>query len=439
MDLLDEFRLRLIALAVPAGPALAAVSGGLDSVVLLDLLSRALPAPQPLIVAHCDHGIHPDSAKVAAKVAAFSASLGLRCEVGRLGLGAGTSETTARAARYAWLDGLRERVGAMVVFTAHHADDQVETILMRALRGSGPAGLAGMQAVNGVVVRPLLGVHRSALAGHARVRNLPVWVDPANSDSTHLRSWLRCEILPRVRRRLPDADARLLSLGAQALRDRDAWDQVLDALPGLDPRAESGGISLAAATLAALEPALAARVLIAAARRAGLVLGPRRAERVLRLAGGLTSGRRIELGGAWRAERAFDRLALIATASIEPAESLAIEGASGHARWGDWRVSWQPEAAPDRQERAGATAWFTPGELVLRPWKPGDRVSPLAGVGRRPVVRCLQEARVPRASRPGWPVVAAVEAVVWVPGVCRSDALLPLAGTASIRVDVEPG
>ena len=438
MDLLDAFRLRLDALAVPTGPALVAVSGGLDSIVLLDLLSRTSPARQHLIVAHCDHGIHRDSAEVAGKVVAFAASLGLRSEVGRLGLGAGASETTAREARYAWLDGLRERLGAVVVFTAHHADDQVETILMRVLRGSGPAGLAGMQEVNGDVVRPLLHFHRSALAAHARARNLPVWVDPANSDPAHLRSWLRCDILPKVRRRLPDADEKLLSLGAQALRDRDAWDQVLDALPGLAPRAESGGISLGAAALAALEADLAQRVLIAGARRAGMVLGPRRAERVLRLAGGLASGRRVELGGAWRAERSFDRLLLVAGDGIEPAESLALEGASGDARWGDWRVSWQAESAPERQERAGATAWFAPGRLVLRPWKPGDRVRPLAGAGRRPVVRCLQEARVPRASRPGWPVVAAIEAVVWVPGVCRSDALLPAAGSASLRVDVEP-
>ena len=438
MDLLHEFCLRLETLSVPSGPALVGVSGGLDSVVLLDLLSRAAPAPECLIVAHCDHGIHPASAAVAGRVAAFSASLGLRCEVGRLGLGAGTSETTARAARYAWLDELRERLGAVVVFTAHHADDQAETILMRALRGSGPAGLAGMREVHGSVVRPLLRFSRSELAGHARARSLPVWVDPANSDSTHLRSWLRCDVLPMLRRRLPDADARLRALGAQALRDRDAWDQVLDALPGLDPRVEPEGISLAAAPLASLEPGLAERVLIAAARRAGLVLGPRRVERVVRLAGGLASGRRIELGGAWRAERSFERLMLIASAATDPGESLAIEGDSGDERWGSWRVSWQADAAPARQDRAGATAWFTPGDLLLRPWKPGDRVRPLAGAGRRAVVRCLQEARVPRASRPGWPVVAAVQAVVWVPGVCRSDALLPLAGSASLRVDIAP-
>ena len=141
MDLHDEFRAHLASLALPGGRALVAVSGGLDSVVLLDLLHRTAGRSLELVVAHADHGIHPDSASVAERVTAFAAGLGLRCEVARLALGPGTGETSAREARYAWLFALRERLGAAIVFTAHHADDQAETVLMRALEGSGPGGL----------------------------------------------------------------------------------------------------------------------------------------------------------------------------------------------------------------------------------------------------------------------------------------------------------
>jgi tRNA(Ile)-lysidine synthase len=436
MDLPARFRAHLASLALPSGPALVAVSGGLDSVVLLDLLHRTEAPTRQLVVAHADHGIHPRSASVAAEVAGLAAGLGLRCEIERLELGSAAGETSARAARYRWLFALRERLAAAVVFTAHHADDQVETVLMRALEGSGPAGLAGMRAVSGAVVRPLLPFRRRDLASYARARGLPVWVDPANSDPAHLRSWIRCDLLPVIRKRLPNVDERLRRLGSQAARERAALDAVLDLLPGLDPRAEEGGISVAAVPLAAYDTALAQTVIIAAARRAGFPVGPARADRARRLAAAGASGREIPLGRGWRAEVSFGRLRIVRS-TPEPAGTVPLEGDRGEALWGEWRIRWRLDAAPERQDRASRTAWFSADGLVVRTWQPGDRVRPLAGAGRRLVVRCFQEARVPRRSRAEWPVLAAPDMVVWIPGVCRSDALLPPAGAEALRVDVE--
>jgi tRNA(Ile)-lysidine synthase len=176
---------------------------------------------------------------------------------------------------------------------------------------------------------------------------------------------------------------------------------------------------------------------IVAARRAGFSIGPGRAARALRLATSGISGREVPLGGGWRAELAFDRLRIVRGVDRAPAVSLPLEGRRGEGLWGEWRISWRPEAAPERQQRAARTAWFRPDALVVRSWLPGDRVRPLAGTGRRPVVRCFQEARVPRRSRAEWPVLAAPDHVVWIPGVCRSDALLPTAGAESLRVDVD--
>ena len=436
MDLHHEFRAHLASLALPGGPALVAVSGGLDSTVLLDLLHRCSGERLGLVVAHADHGIHPESAAVASRVAAFAAGLGLPFETTRLGLGMGAGETSAREARYAWLHRLRERLRAAIVFTAHHADDQAETVLMRALEGSGPGGLAGMRAVNGALVRPLLPFRRLELARYARERDLPVWVDPANSDPAHLRSWIRCDLLPLLRKRLPEVDARLGRLGAHAARDRDAWDHAVDLLPGLDPRVEKGGISVAAAPLGTYDSALAQAVLIALARRARFALGSGRAVSVLRLVEAGVSGRECPLGGGWRAELAFGRLRIVRGAVPPPAGVLTLEG-SGEASWGEWRIGWRPDRAPDRQERVGRTAWFGAAGLAVRTWVPGDRLRPLAGTGRRPVVRCFQDARVPRRSRGDWPVVTARDLVVWIPGVCRSDALLPPPGAEALRVDVE--
>jgi tRNA(Ile)-lysidine synthase len=437
MDLHDEFRAHLAFLALPGGRALVAVSGGLDSVVLLDLLHRTAADRFELVVAHADHGIHPHSAAVAERVAHLAGRLGLPAEIARLALGAGTGETSARAARYAWLLALRDRLAAAHVFTAHHADDQTETVLMRALQGSGPGGLAGMSAVSGALVRPLLRFRRAELARYARERGLPVWVDPANSDPSHLRSWIRCDLLPRIRRRLPEVDERLTRLGSQAARLREAWSRVIDLLPGLDPSAEDGGISVAAAPLGAYDSALAQTVVIAVARRTGLVLGTGRAARVMRLVRGGASGREVQLGAGWRAELVFGRRRIVRAGQSGATGALVLEGRSGELMWGEWRIGWRPEAAPARQERAARTAWFGPGTLMVRPWAPGDKLRPLAGTGRRPVVRCFQDARVPRRSRGDWPVLAAQDLVVWIPGVCRSDALLPPAGAEALRVDVE--
>ncbi|HEY8197687.1 MAG TPA: tRNA lysidine(34) synthetase TilS, partial [Gemmatimonadales bacterium] len=245
MPLLELFRCQVAALGLPPGRALVAVSGGPDSVALLDLLVQTRDTHGlELVVAHLDHGIHPASARVAEQVAALAESYQLPVHIERLALGPAAGETEARAERYAWLENLRSSLGASVIFTAHHADDQIETVLMRVLGGSGPAGLAGMASVRGGVVRPLLSFHRADLLRYLENTGLHSWQDPANTDPRHLRSWLRHQLLPILRHRLPDVDSKLQRISTQAGRDRAAWDLVLDALPDLDFAAESGAISV---------------------------------------------------------------------------------------------------------------------------------------------------------------------------------------------------
>ncbi len=435
MELLARFRDHLRSLGLPPGPVLVAVSGGADSVALLALLCRTRDAHGlELVVGHVDHGIHPDSGAVAGQVARLTAELGVACHVEAAGLGPDAGETEAREARYRLLFALADRLGIGPVLTAHHADDQVETILLRVLGGSGPAGLAGMAPVAGRLVRPLLPFRREELARYVEGRPLAVWDDPANRDSIHLRSWLRQELLPMVRGRLPEADTHLARVGTLAARDRRAWDRLLDHLPDLDARTEGDGISVAANCLRSYDSTLAEALLSALARRVGCPLGPLRAARALGLLD-KPSGRSVVLGRGWRAELAFDRLRLVASDTVS--SSVELRGAEGTGEWGRWRLRWRTEPAPERQARDGFTAWFRPAPLVVRPWSPGDRVRPLAGRGRRLVVRCFQDARVPRSRREAWPVVTGAESVVWIPGVCRSDALLPSPGVEAVRVDAE--
>jgi tRNA(Ile)-lysidine synthase len=435
MDLLEEFRRRLASISLPHGRSLVAVSGGPDSVALLDLLHRTSDLHSlPLVVAHLDHGIHPDSAAVAERVRRLAARLNLPFEGGRLDLGSRAGETRARAARYVWLESLRQRCGAVAVFTAHHADDQIETVLMRMLAGSGPLGLAGMAAVSGTLVRPLLGFRRVELTRYLRLRGLDAWCDPANRDPRHLRSWIRVELLPSIRARLPRVDAALLRGADQAARHRAAWDSLIDVLP-LEPRREDGGISVAGAPVNGYDSPLAQNVIRALALRVGCRIGADRAERVRRLVSQGISGSELPLGGGWKAELAFGRLRIVpGTLPYDPG-TMRLEGESGERRWAGWCFRWRAEAASKLQRRVGLTAWFRPEPLEIRAWRPGERIRPLAGAGSRLVVRCLQEARIPRSRRAQWPVVAHHDLIVWIPGVCRSDALLPLQGSEAVRVD----
>jgi tRNA(Ile)-lysidine synthase len=438
MSLVEEFRHQLSRLPLPSGRAVVAVSGGPDSIALLDLLVHTRDVHHlELVVAHADHGISPESASVAARVRELASSLGLPCLVGELQLGGFAGETPARTARYLWLGQAREEAGASCIITAHHADDQAETVLMRALKGSGPAGLAGMAAISGALVRPLLPFRREDLARYVRERGLPVWLDPANHDSRHLRSWIRCDVLPMLRRRLPDIDANLLRLARQAALDREAWELALEVLPGLDFRRETDAFSVAASVLADYDSTLAAALVMAAARRAGFPIGLARAQKVLQVVRARASGSEVPLARGWKAELSFDRLRLVRPNPSPESIPWMLAGDSGEGQWGGWRIRWRREVVPEHPETAARTAWFSRDGLTVRGWAPGEKIRPVARAGRRRVVRCFQEARVPLSQRAGWPILAHHEDVVWIPGVCRSDALLPAPGTEALRVDAE--
>jgi tRNA(Ile)-lysidine synthase len=434
MSLIDRFRRHLVELAPAPGRALVAVSGGLDSLALLDLLvATSDDHPLDLVVAHVDHGIGENSAAIAERVREAAVRYSVPFEIERLALGSSATETTAREARYRALGRIAERVGAQTIALAHHGDDQAETVLMRLLRGSGPAGLAAMRPRPGII-RPLLPFRREALARYLQERGIEAWEDPANADPKHLRSWLRQAVMPVIADRLPDVVARLGVAAEQAGRNVMAWDALLDALPDLDARIERDGVSVAAHALARYDSALAEAIARALGRRVGCVIGRDRAVRLVDLATGGRSGSAVPLGAGWAGEIAFGRL-VIRRLPLVPAEIARIGEGVREVTWGRWRFRSVEEPAPARQARAAMTAWFERVPLTIRHPRAGDRIHPLGGPGHRPVVRCFMDARVSRLARKAWPVVEAAGSVVWVPGVCRAEAFIPPAGSEALRVD----
>lgn len=224
-----------------------AVSGGADSVCLLDVLVRlSREVPISLSVVHVDHGFRADSSRDAELVRDLAARLDVPSEIvavdgpgyarqHKLGL-----EEAGRALRYQVLAMMVSRLGAKAVATGHTADDSVESMLMHLLRGAGTDGLRGMAdrvtldvarlgppALQGVpptvtVVRPLLAVRRLATTAYCQDRGVDCLTDPMNQDPSFLRSRVRHHLLPTLRTYNPAVDSTLVRT-AEVLRDDGAW------------------------------------------------------------------------------------------------------------------------------------------------------------------------------------------------------------------------
>lgn len=214
---------------VQPGKYVVAVSGGVDSMVLLDVLQK-LPGVQ-LVVAHYDHGIRSDSAEDRKLVEATAKQYNLPFlfEEGHLGIKA--SEATAREARYAFLRRIKEEQGARAIITAHHQDDMLETAIINILRGTNRRGLSALTSSD-ELVRPLLDYSKQDILAYARQQNLRWREDSTNADDRYLRNYIRKHILPRFGER---GKATLLEKVRQARQLNEQIDELLNRDLALQP------------------------------------------------------------------------------------------------------------------------------------------------------------------------------------------------------------
>lgn len=205
-------------LDVQPGKYVVAVSGGVDSVALLDMLTR-LPALQ-LVVAHLDHGIRPDSNLDAELVERLAAQHELPFAAERAELGPQASEATARQARYAFLRRVQAEHGAQAIIMAHHQDDVMETALLNLARGTGRRGLTSLRSTDGIV-RPLLYMPKAELVQYANQHHLSWREDSTNRDERYARNYIRNRLQANQN---ADARQRLLALITQARAVNDQLD-----------------------------------------------------------------------------------------------------------------------------------------------------------------------------------------------------------------------
>jgi tRNA(Ile)-lysidine synthase len=218
-----------------------ACSGGPDSTALVDALARlAAPRDLHLWVAHVDHGLRIGSAEEARQVADLAAARGLPFHALHVTVaGGGSLQDRARSARHAALRGLADEVDATAIALGHTADDQAETVLMRALSGATPRALRAMGQRDGSLARPLLRVWRADTAAYCAALSLPVLDDPSNADPRFLRSRVRHQLIPALEEVFPAARRRLVALaehqrrfdGDAPVTDRGSTDPMLDCRP----------------------------------------------------------------------------------------------------------------------------------------------------------------------------------------------------------------
>lgn len=213
----------IIQMEVSLGPGkyVLAVSGGVDSVVLLDVL-RQKPRVE-LVVGHYDHGMRTDSAEDRQLVQKIAEECHLPFEYEEGTLGAGASEAAGRTARYEFFERMRRKYNAAAIITAHHQDDVLETAILNLLRGTGRKGLTALASTD-KFVRPLLKIPKADILVYAKNHQLTWREDSTNSDEKYLRNYIRRKILPRF----DEASRQQLLSFVEAMRPiNDEIDQLL--------------------------------------------------------------------------------------------------------------------------------------------------------------------------------------------------------------------
>jgi len=244
---------------------LVALSGGPDSLALA--AATAFEAPRAGLRAGAvivDHGLQAGSADAAARASAQAIALGLDPVVVKLvTVGAdGGPEAAARVARYAALDSAAAELGAVVVLLGHTLDDQAETVLLGLARGSGAASLQGMAAVNGLYVRPLLGIRRATTVQACADAELEPWLDPQNDDGTFSRVRVRRRVLPVLEEELGPGIPEALARTAEQLReDAEALDHFAEEIADDLAEHSEAGISLPVRALEVQPAALRQRLI----------------------------------------------------------------------------------------------------------------------------------------------------------------------------------
>lgn len=431
----------------PGTGILLAVSGGADSMaLLLAMASAAKKLRCRLVVAHLNHGIRGATAGADVEFVKKAAeALALDCVIGRrnvpdMARRSGESiEMAARRARYDFLLKTAAAKNCRILATAHNADDQAETLLLRFIRGAGSRGLAGIARVsyrkNMVILRPLLDVTRKEIENFLRRKRQTWREDESNSDTSFQRNRVRLDILPLLEKTLNPNIRAALRRTADIMQQENSWFEGI-ARELLDDCIKSSGAknALPIAGLKSMPLAACRRVLIAWLRDNDLPdesLDFETVERARNMLFAGASARAVALPGGMEIRREGEHLLFQQTAGPDKKtkQNIAVDlKLPCNIRLPKLGIAVCAALAPGiAKETKGmpgclpACASLDPqaigkSRLVLRAWQPGDRMRPLGMRGTRKLHDIFTDAKVPRHERRLVLVVTCKGVIVWVPG-----------------------
>lgn len=437
----------------PGDMIVVAVSGGVDSTVLLHIMKEIAADKElglRLICAHLHHGLRGDEADRDAKfVRELAGRLGIPFDLGHADVRAYMKETgkslelAAREKRYEYLHQVAERFGASSIALAHHADDQAETVLMRLLRGSGPSGLSGMRPKrrekNVELIRPLLRIYKTDLLRACRESGLSFVEDSSNLDTELTRNSVRLDVLPflgQYNGQLAESLNRLAELSAA----EDDYLQVEASKAFADlVRTEDGGIlSLSAPLFAVLHVALQRRLIKLILNYLPLSTEDGDFVKVEAIRRGAIQDQpttwSLDLGCGVKCVREYGAIRFIPPAAesriphytylVEQFPAVVPIKGTGQslrmARLGSGREGVLAKAEGNNDE-----AKFDADELVypltVRSRLPGDTMKVLGLNGSKKVKDIFIDAKIPPSLRSRIPIVTdAAGRILWIPGVRRS-------------------
>jgi tRNA(Ile)-lysidine synthase len=407
-----------------------AVSGGADSVALLRRLLEERPKLGiALSVVHVHHGIREAAGEDATFVEALAATYNLPFHLHRTDAPAAaaalheTLEEAARNLRYAFFRRLMTDGEADAIATAHTLDDQAETVLHKFLRGAWTEGLSGIHPVlaleRGSILRPFLDNTHAAVESWLLDLQQSWREDASNRDLAHTRNRIRWELLPLLRTFNPQIAGQLARLASISADEEAYWQEELDRLlPGLllpGRPARGGGrsssthpeeetMAIEQSRLRQMHPAVARRVLRAAARRLGARLSFDHTEQLLALAGANSPrAGKFDLPGGITVERSLREIRLTRGSTLAtPGPELAFV-IPGEVRAPEYGVCLRAESP-------------TTAPATLRPWRAGDRVLLRYSGGPKKVAEVLDRLHVVGPARKNWPVVDSGGKIVWMRG-----------------------
>ncbi len=403
---------------------LVAVSGGVDSVSLLWVLSQLRQeAGLNLYAAHLNHGLRAEADRDERFVRGLCERLGIPCTVGRARVaqwrGGRSLEMAARDIRRAFLLETRAACGAEVVFTAHHGGDQLETMLLRMTRGTSLTGLAGIRPEAGGIARPLLTVSRAEIESYAREKQLQWVEDATNRDSSIDRNRIRWQVVPALAAMNPRLIEAVSRLSQHLQRDEDyisaqaakAVDTIERIPCGVRWRVQP------------LHPALMSRVVVAMMDACGMSqITGRDVEALVTLAGTTRSGQvQLSQQRCGQLEHGWLVLYRPMEMSTEPwIYPLAVPGTTP-APFGMFTAQLVEERGADSGFVQHFDADAFPVDAVVRARRQGDYIRPLGAPGRMSLKKAMNMRHVPAMARESWPLVASGSRILWVPGANLMD------------------